>query len=113
MFKTAAVAAVVAVATVALAAPAQADQYDFISVLDGNGVSYESVIDMIDTGTAICHDLRMGLPIFMPLGELERNGFTLVESGVIVSAAAFNMCPDQRQVVIDYYNPTPHPSPHI
>jgi hypothetical protein len=42
----------------ASSAPARADQYDFISVLDNSGVSYESIVDMIDIGKAICHDLR-------------------------------------------------------
>jgi Protein of unknown function (DUF732) len=45
---------------VALSGPAHADQYDFISALDSAGVSYESMLDMIDIGKELCHDLRSG-----------------------------------------------------
>ena len=45
---------------VVLSGPARADQYDFVMQLDNMGVSYESIIDMIDIGKAVCHDLRSG-----------------------------------------------------
>lgn len=42
----------------ALSDPAHADRYDFITQLDNMGVSYESMLDMIDVGKALCRDLR-------------------------------------------------------
>lgn len=55
-------AAVLAVsASVVLAGPARADQYDFITELDNAGVWYSSMIDMIDIGKELCHELRHGV----------------------------------------------------
>ena len=45
------------------AGQASADQYDFISELDSAGVSYPSTSEMIGIGKAVCHDLRLGLPV--------------------------------------------------
>ena len=93
-----------AIAAVGFAGPARADQYDFISELDSAGVRYGSISDMIAIGKAVCHDLRLGLPVQTPLSKLDNTGFAPYESGVIVAAASFNMCPDQRAAVIDYAN---------
>lgn len=91
-------------AAVVLAGPAHADQYDFIYELDSSGVSYEPISDMIDVGKAVCHDLRLGLPVQTPLSKLENGGFAPYESGVIVAAASLKMCPDQRAVLLEFAN---------
>ena len=59
---------------VALSGPAQADPYDFISQLDNSGVSYRSMIDMIDIRKQLCHDLRNGATPPALLGKLQRTG---------------------------------------
>jgi hypothetical protein len=51
---------VVSIAAVGLAAPAKADQYDYVSALDSNGVYYGSILDVIDLGKLTCRKLRMG-----------------------------------------------------
>jgi hypothetical protein len=51
------------IATIGLAAPANADQYDFISALDNQGVSYNNIVDMIELGKGICHTIRNGAPL--------------------------------------------------
>ena len=46
------------VGVIGVAAPANADQYDFISYLDNNGVYYDSISDMMDLGKAVCTSTR-------------------------------------------------------
>ena len=67
-------AVLAACGAVALAVPAHADQYDFIMQLDNMGVSYESMIDMIDIGKELCHDLRSGATPPLVLGKLQNDG---------------------------------------
>ncbi len=71
---------------VMLLGPARADQYDFISALDNAGVSYESMIDMIDVGKALCHDLRSGAAPPVVMGKLQKTGFAPAESAIILVA---------------------------
>ena len=84
---------------VTLSVPARADQYDFISALDNAGVSYESIIDMIDVGKALCHDLRSGAAPPVVLGKLQNTGFAPAESAIILIAAVNNMCSDTKAAV--------------
>jgi hypothetical protein len=79
--------------TMALSGPAHADQYDFISQLDNSGVSYESMIDMIDIGKELCH---------VVLGKLQRTGFATAESAIILVSAVHNMCPDTKAEVVGW-----------
>ena len=87
---------------VALSGPAHADQYDFISQLDNSGVSYESMIDMIDIGKELCHDLRNGVAPPAVLGKLQRTGFATAESAIILVSAVNNMCPDTKAEVVGW-----------
>ncbi|HTH87538.1 DUF732 domain-containing protein [Mycobacterium sp.] len=87
---------------VALSVPARADQYDFISALDNAGVSYQSILDMIDIGKALCHDLRSGAMPPVVLGKLQATGFAPTESAIILVAAVNNMCPDTKVAVVGW-----------
>jgi hypothetical protein len=87
---------------VALSGPARADQFDFISQLDNTGVSYESMIDMIDIGKALCHDLRSGVTPPVVLGKLRGTGFAATESAIILMSAVNNMCPDTKAAVVGW-----------
>ena len=87
---------------VTLSVPARADQYDFISALDNAGVSYESILDMIDIGKALCHDLRSGAAPPVVLGKLQNTGFAPTESAIILIAAVNNMCPDTKAAVVGW-----------
>jgi hypothetical protein len=49
------IAALAAAAAVGFAVPAHADEYDFISALDKNGIYYSNINDMIDLGKLACH----------------------------------------------------------
>lgn len=81
-------------AAVALSCPARADQYEFISDLDNSGVSYGSILDMVDIGKELCHDLRNDVSPSAVLGKLRRTGFAPAESAIVLVSAVNNMCPD-------------------
>jgi Protein of unknown function (DUF732) len=96
---------------VALSGPAHADQYDFISQLDNSGVSYQSMIDMIDIGKQLCHDLRTGATPPAVLGKLQRTGFAPAESAIILMSAVNNMCPDTKAEVVGWARDNGNTSP--
>jgi len=100
---TGAMAGVLAVCgAVALAGPARADQYDFIMQLDNMGVYYESMIDMIDIGKELCHELRYGVAPPLVLGKLQRTGFAPAESAIVLLSAVNTMCVDAKPAVVDW-----------
>ena len=85
-----------------LSGPARADEYDFISQLDSTGVYYESILDMIDIGKELCHDLRGGVTPPVVLGKLQNTGFAAAESAIVLMSAVNNMCPDTRAAVVGW-----------
>ena len=85
---------------VALSGPARADQFDFITQLDNMGVSHESILDMIDIGKELCHDLRSGATPPVVLGKLQATGFAAAESAIILMSAVNNMCLDTKAGVV-------------
>lgn len=85
---------------VALSVPARADQYDFISLLDSQGVYYESIIDMIGIGKELCHELRFGVAPPLVLGKLQRTGFAPAESAIVLLAAVNTVCVDTKPAVV-------------
>ncbi|MCX8564013.1 DUF732 domain-containing protein [Mycolicibacterium mucogenicum] len=87
-----------------VAAPAQADQYDFVSNLDNNGVYYSSISGVIDAGKMTCRLLRSGAGVPGALGFLSRVGYARYESATIVVAAVDNMCPDAQPVIDAFVN---------
>jgi len=97
------IAAVLAMCgAVLMSSPARADQYDFIMQLDNMGVSYGSIIDMIDIGKELCHDLRSGVNPSVVLGKLQATGFAPAESAIVLMSAVNNMCIDAKQVVVGW-----------
>lgn len=78
-----------------VAAPAQADQYDFVSDLDNNGVYYSSISGVIDADKMTCRLLRSGagVPALLP----EQGGIRALWVTTIVVAAVDNMCPDANR----------------
>jgi hypothetical protein len=87
---------------VALPGPARADQFDFVMQLDNMGVSYASIIDMIDIGKAVCHELRSGSAPPVVLGKLQATGFAASESAIILVSAVNNMCVDTKPAVVGW-----------
>ncbi|MBB5167230.1 DUF732 domain-containing protein [Mycobacterium sp. AZCC_0083] len=96
----------IAACAIALAPAAQADQYDFISDLDANGIYYSDISTMIDLGKITCSQIRSGMPITVeqrdrlgaPVsvgGPLKNAGYSNKEQEYITVAAVKNMCPDQ------------------
>ncbi|AWT52245.1 DUF732 domain-containing protein [Mycolicibacterium smegmatis] len=83
-----------AVAATALAAPAHADQYDFVSMLDNEGVYYSSITDVIDQGKMACRILRSGAGMPPMLSYVAGGGYAPYETAIVVASAAMNMCPD-------------------
>ncbi len=95
------IAVVLAVcAAVALSGHARGDEYDFIGQLDSTGVYYESILDMIDVGKELCHDLRGGMAPPVVLGKLQNTGFAAAESAIVLMSAVNNMCPDAKSAVV-------------
>jgi hypothetical protein len=88
--------------SVFLAAPAQADQYDFISELDNAGVWYSSMLDMIDIGKELCHELRHGVSPPLVLGKLGNIGFAPAEAAIVLMSAVNNMCLDAKPGVVGW-----------
>lgn len=88
-----------------MAKPAKADQWDYISHLDSNGVSYENIIGVIDLGKSICHELRQGSDIDQILDYLVyEQGYADFEAGTILAGASMNMCPDTKPYVREWLN---------
>ncbi|WP_158167696.1 DUF732 domain-containing protein [Mycolicibacterium smegmatis] len=95
------IAAVAAVCGSALmAGTANADQYDFISDLDNSGVYYGSIVDMIDIGKELCHELRQGVSPSLVLGKLANTGFAPAEAAIVLTSAVNNMCLDVKPDVV-------------
>ena len=92
------------VASLALAAPARADQYEYVSVLDNEGVYYSSISDVIDQGKMACRLLRGGAGVPAALNSVTGGGYAPYESAIIVTAAARNMCPDVMPVIEAFIN---------
>jgi hypothetical protein len=94
---TAAVLTGLAVGTVAfgLSAPAHADEDSYVSYLDGKGVYYESILDVIDLGKLSCHRMRKGQSARSTLDNVVATGYSDREANLIVSAAMGEMCNDQ------------------
>ena len=93
--------------TVLLIAPTtKADQFDFISDLDRQGVYYWSISDMIDTGKLACAVLRKGgnSEAVDALGWYLVNDrkFSPTDAGLIVRSAAQNMCQDTLRILNGY-----------
>ncbi len=109
MKKPAALVAAIAapLVAVAVAAPANADQYDFISEIDRNGVFYVGTMsEMIRTGKLACSTLRQAsnTSAVSLLGRWLTGdmGFSGTEAGIIVTAAAGTMCPDVIPILTAY-----------
>lgn len=92
-----AVVALLILAAVALniAPQAKADQYDFINVLDNNGVVYRDILSMMALGKETCYNLRTNTEIDVMANYLiGEQRFAEFEAGIIIIAAAHTMCPD-------------------
>jgi hypothetical protein len=82
-------------AAAAIAVPARADQYDFISALDKNGIYYSNINDMIDVGKLACHSVRAHMSGPAVAAQIRsEGGYTQQEAILIMEAAANSMCPD-------------------
>jgi hypothetical protein len=89
------ISALTAAAAAGLAVPARADEYDFISALDKNGIYYSNINDMIDVGKLACHSIRAHMPGPAVAAQIRsEGGYTQQEAIIIMEAAANYMCPD-------------------
>ena len=102
-------------AAVGIAAPANADQYDFISAVDDAGVVYVngSITDMMSLGSAVCHDLRIGTPPPTVAAKLGNLGYAGYEAGTIMGAAANGMCPDTWPALSSWAHSVVDPAPPV
>lgn len=85
-------------------APAQADQYDYVSVLDNRGVYYDSILDVIDLGKLACSRMRSGISPQFAGGPAFAAGYADAEVAIIIVEAVQNMCQDQMPVLQAYIN---------
>jgi hypothetical protein len=102
-------------AAIGLAAPANADQYDFISAVDNAGVTYVngSISDMMDLGKGVCHALRIGTSPGLVSARLGQMGYAGYEQGTIMGAAANGMCPDIWPSLSAWANDVRNPAPTV
>jgi hypothetical protein len=97
--------------TISVAAPASADELDFISALDKNGIYYANINDMIDVGKQACHGMRAHLSGPVVAARVSSaGGYTQQESAIILTAAANYMCPDVWPYINSGANPAPAPA---
>lgn len=95
MLRFASIAALAVAATVT-AAPAQADELDYVGYLDGNGVYYDSINDVINLGKLACRGLRQGLSPGAVVNVVAEGGnFPVRDAALIVLSATRYMCTDQ------------------
>lgn len=89
-----------------MAAPnAQADQWDYVSYLDNNGVFYRDVLGVISLGKEVCHELRSGTSLDAVGNYLTGPlGYTGAEAGAIVVGASHGMCPDAIPTIASQVN---------
>ena len=83
-------------------APAQADQYDYVSALDNRGIYYASISEVIDLGKLACSRLRAGVSPQWAGDAAFSAGYASFEAAIIVVEATKNMCPDQIPVLQAY-----------
>lgn len=97
----------------ATAPKAHADQYDFVSQLDSEGVYYSSISDMIDLGKAACSGLRHGTSPWDIVAGLKLVGYAPMEAADIMTDASLSMCPDTWATIRAHANDhdTPPPAP--
>jgi hypothetical protein len=80
-----------------LAAPAYAEEADdiFVSVLDGEGISYPSAEDAVLVANGVCAYMSEGNSLEDAVGEvMKETGLELEQSGFFVGAAAASYCPE-------------------
>lgn len=77
-------------------AVAHADQYDFISSLDSQGVYYRDMTGVINDGKTICGWLRSEQRSLKEIFDavVKEGGFDANSAGIVIVAAARTMCPD-------------------
>lgn len=98
-----ATAGALAAAAFLAAAPARADQIDYVSYLDDNGVAYRTLGGVIALGKdAVCHPLRDGGDIDSVIGGVVDYGYTGEETAYIIMGAIRYMCPDQLPALQDW-----------
>lgn len=90
-------------AVVLAAAPARADQVDYVSYLDDNGVAYRDVSGVIALAKGnVCHPLRSGAGIDSVIGDIVDHGYSGVETAFIIIGAIEYMCPDQDRTLQEW-----------
>lgn len=74
---------------------AKADQTDFISQLDTQGIFYTDIAGAIDDGKIICSELRGHQPVGQIVKQLQtEDGFPGQAAAMFLLDAANTMCPD-------------------
>lgn len=101
-------AAALAACALVLAPTARADQIDYVSYLDDNGVAYRSMSGVIALGKEdVCHPLRSGMSVDSVIGAVVDYGYTGQETAYIIVGAIQFMCPDQMATLQDWRNHRP------
>ena len=118
MLKIAAIASGAAFMAAAIfAAPVNADaENDYISELNQTAILYRSTAAAIQTGYAICHDLRAGqsvddvnLHLRNYLYQTVADILPMGTSGQYLSVASKHFCPDQRNRIRAWAGLPPSP----
>ncbi|MGF2945123.1 DUF732 domain-containing protein [Mycobacterium sp. Lab-001] len=103
IFRVALISCALATAAFWLAAPAVADESAYIARLNKAQVAHMSQADALHWGYATCNMLRSGATVPEAVTMLEESaGFSNRHAGVVLGAAAAELCPDQYQAVVNW-----------
>ncbi len=109
MLKFSAAFAGLALAATCFSPSAFADESEYLARLDKAQVSHMSARDALSWGYTVCDKLRAGDSVPEVLTVLEdAGGFRRRHAGVIIGAAAHELCPDQYQTVMDWAHEQTH-----
>lgn len=79
---------------------AHADQWNYVTALDDNGVAYSDVVGVIELGKQVCHHLRGGRDFRDAMDVITGPlSYSVPEGAVIIAAAVAFMCPDADPIL--------------
>ncbi len=109
MLKLSAAFAGLAFAASCFSPHASADESGYLARLDKAQVSHMSPQGALHWGYVVCDVLRTGASVPEVLSILEdAAGFRRRHAGIIIGAAAYELCPDQYQNVTDWAHEQTH-----
>ena len=78
-----------------------AEEADFLARLDGAGedIPADAEETVLTMGQLVCYSLDQGKDITWSGQKMMKNGFTMDQSGHVIGAAVFALCPEHTDVL--------------